>query len=66
MSETVHTMTSHALARVVLTGPDAQKFQKEVRYGRASEGAKESVKRGVMLAKRFREQGQLELKVKSV
>jgi hypothetical protein len=60
------TIASHGLARIMLTGHDAEVFQKQVRYGRPGKEARESVKRGVMLAKSFRESGRLELQVKSV
>jgi len=48
---------SSAFGSVTLTGDDAQKFKRQVAYGRPKEGAKENVKSGVDLAREFRDSG---------
>jgi hypothetical protein len=55
---------SHAFGRVTLTDEDAAKFDRQVRYGRASAAAKESVKRGLDMNEAFRRDGKVIFTVK--
>ena len=50
-------ITSTAFGRVHLTKEDAKKFERQVRYGRTSSAAKESVKQGRALAAAFMQTG---------
>ena len=50
-------ITSTAFGRVHLTKEDAQKFERQVRYGRTNSAAKESVKEGRALATAFMKTG---------
>lgn len=50
-------ITSNAFGRVHLTKEDAQKFERQVRYGRPNAAAKESVKQGRALASAFMQAG---------
>lgn len=45
---------SHAFGRVTLTDDDAEKFSRQVKYGRASPAAKSSVERGSELNRKFK------------
>lgn len=44
---------SNAFGRVHLTEEDAKKFERQVRYGRPNDAARESVKQGRLLAAAF-------------
>lgn len=48
---------SNAFGRVHLTEEDAKKFERQVRYGRPSPAARESVKQGRILASAFLSSG---------
>lgn len=48
---------SHAFGRVTLTDRDAEKFLRQVRYGRPKAAAVEGVKRGVEMSQAFRDAG---------
>lgn len=48
---------SHAFGRVTLTQHDAEKFKKQVTYGKPKPAAKEAVKRGVEMSRIFRDSG---------
>lgn len=48
---------SSAFGSVTLTEEDAQKFRRQVTYGRPKPRAKESLVRGVAMATSFRENG---------
>ncbi|WP_339933048.1 hypothetical protein [uncultured Brevundimonas sp.] len=48
---------SSAFGSVTLTEEDAQKFRRQVTYGRPKARAKESLVRGVAMATSFRENG---------
>ena len=50
-------ITSTAFGRVHLTKEDAQKFERQVRYGRSNAAAKVSVKQGKALAAAFMQTG---------
>ncbi|MBR9652319.1 hypothetical protein [Thalassovita aquimarina] len=56
-------ITSHAFGRVTLTGDDAAKFKRQVKYGRPSEAAKQSVKSGLALAREMKAKGNVTLKL---
>ncbi|SHI91975.1 hypothetical protein SAMN04488012_103316 [Palleronia salina] len=53
---------SHAFGRVTLTNDDAEKFSRQVKYGRPTKTAKESVARGLELTKKFKEGGKVSFK----
>jgi hypothetical protein len=53
---------SHAFGRVTLTKDDAAKFSRQVKFGRSSEAAKESVKRGLELNREFKVGGKITIK----
>jgi hypothetical protein len=55
-------ITSSTFGSVTLTGEDAKKFKRQITFGKPKAGAKESVRRGVELAREFRESGR-ELKI---
>lgn len=55
---------SHAFGRVTLTGRDATKFINQVRFGKPKSAAKESVRKGVRLAREFERDGKLSLTVR--
>lgn len=44
---------SSVFGSVTLSGPDAKKFQQQVRYGRPSQAAIETLRRGDELLQRF-------------
>ncbi len=48
---------SHAFGRVTLTGKDAEKFEAQVRHGRAKPAAIESAKRGSRMVRQLQEEG---------
>ncbi|WP_439521764.1 hypothetical protein [Marivita sp.] len=52
-------INSHAFGRVTLTKDDAAKFSRQVKYGRSSEAAKQSVERGLELTKKFKTGGKV-------
>ncbi len=52
-------ITSHAFGRVTLTDSDAEKFKKQVTFGRTSEKAKASVASGLKSAKAFKANGKV-------
>ena len=45
---------SSSFGRVILTGEDARKFERQVTYGKPKAAAKESLSRGVAMAEAFR------------
>lgn len=55
---------STAFGGVVLTGDDAAKFARQVRYGRPSKAAIETVKQGSMAVKSLRENGKITITLK--
>ena len=57
-------ITSHAFGRVTLTGKDATKFEKQVRYGRASEASRRTVTAGSKLAKQLSQNGSVTVKLR--
>ena len=48
---------SDAFGRVTLTGRDAEKFEKQVAYGKPNAAARNSVKRGVALSRQLQQHG---------
>ena len=46
-----------------LTGEDARKFERQVRYGRANRNAIETARRGSELARRFLAEGAIKIDV---
>lgn len=56
---------SHAFGSVTLTKGDAAKFLRQVKYGRANDAAKSTVRRGVEMNAEFRSSGG-KLEVKAV
>jgi len=57
---------SHAFGRVTLTNEDAAKFDRQVRYGRSNDAARDSVKRGLDLNSTFKRDGKLQLTIRSL
>ena len=49
----------HAFGRVTLTQDDADKFSRQVKYGRPNDAAKRSVERGLELSKKFKDGGKI-------
>ena len=45
---------SHAFGRVTLTKEDAEKFARQVKFGRPNAAAKSTVKRGLAMNKKFK------------
>lgn len=57
-------ITSHAFGQVKLTDRDADKFFKQVTYGKPKAAAKESVKSGSQMYRDYQKSGGLKIKVK--
>lgn len=55
---------SHAFGRVTLTGRDADKFNRQVAYGRPTQVARASVARGTKLYEEFASDGQVRVTLK--
>jgi hypothetical protein len=56
---------SNAFGRVTLTDEDADKFRKQVSYGKPKQAAKESIKRGMDMMRSFQENnGRVTVKLK--
>lgn len=57
---------SEAFGHVLLTGDDAAKFERQIKYGRPKPNAKENIERGLELLRQFRANGDsLTIKVKT-
>lgn len=54
---------SNAFGSVILTQEDAKKFNDQVTYGRPKASAKESISRGILMAKDYSEKGSLTIKI---
>lgn len=48
---------SHAFGRTILSGADADKFHRQVQYGRPKDAAVKAVQRGTVLARELRTEG---------
>ena len=55
---------SNAFGRVTLTKDDAEKFSRQVKYGRGNAAAKDSVKRGKALNETFKKSGKVVVKLR--
>lgn len=55
---------STTFGRVSLTETDAEKFMKQVTYGRPKPAAHETAKRGVELSREYQKSGKLVLKAR--
>jgi hypothetical protein len=58
-------IVSHAFGSVTLTDKDAEKFERQVRYGKPKAAAIEGVKRGVDLSRKFNTNGKLTFTLKA-
>lgn len=58
-SEKTMSIKSSPFGPTILTGDDARKFVAQVTHGRPNPAAKESVRRGVELAREFQKTGKL-------
>lgn len=56
---------SNAFGRVTLTDEDAEKFKRQVIYGRPSEAAVASVKKGIQHSKEVQKSGRVRFTVKT-
>lgn len=56
-------ITSHAFGRVTLTGKDAERFEHQVRYGRANAESKHAVSEGVKLARKLHKNGSVVIRL---
>lgn len=54
---------SHAFGRVTLTGKDATKFERQVRFGRSNTASRSAVLEGVKLAKQLNGKGSVRFKL---
>jgi hypothetical protein len=57
-------ITSHAFGRVTLTEEDADKFARQVKYGRTSKSAKDAVARGAAIAQDVKRTGKFSFSIK--
>lgn len=56
---------SDAFGRVTLTNDDARKFEKQIRYGRPNQAAKDAVKKGSDAVKEYQRNGVVRISLKN-